>query len=67
MSPFQRRVEMLNECLLVFLCSHFILFLDVKLKQDEFEKVLAIGRSAIAFVVLLLAMNMAIILAINCK
>ena len=34
-SPFQKRVEMANECLLVLLCLHFILFTDVVIWEDS--------------------------------
>lgn len=68
MSPFQKRVEMLNEGLLLVLCHHFVLFVDPWLpSQEGLKSARDIGRSAIAFIVLLLAANTAIILAVNCR
>ena len=66
-SPFQKRVEMANECLLVLLCLHFILFTDVVIWEDSQGTMMSIGRSAIAIVVLLLCGNTSIIIAMNCK
>ena len=65
-SPFQRRVEMCNEGLLICLCTHFILFTDIALQQQQDESLMvALGRSACIFVLILLGGNTAIILAIN--
>ena len=67
LSPFQKRVEIVNEGLLVCLCLNFILFTDTVIWMDSQETMFKFGRSACAIVLILLGGNTLIIMAINFK
>ena len=53
---------MTNECLLVCLCYHFVIFSNIEWSEDLRNSV---GQSAIVFVIGLLAVNTLIILLVN--
>lgn len=60
--PMQRRVEITNECLLVCLCYHFVIFADIVWGP---EIVKAVGTSTTVFVCTLLGVNIMIIMWMN--
>ena len=63
-SPFHRRIEMTNECILMFLCYHVVLFISPVWELDLLEK---LGDSTIGFVVALLGLNTLVIIYVNFK
>ena len=63
-SPFQRRIEIMNECFLVCLCYHFLVFAEV-VWTAKFRKI--VGTSTIVIVSTLLGINTLIIMSINSK
>ena len=63
-SLLQKRVELLNEWLLVCLCYHFVIFADSSWSRYIRDKV---GLSTISFVCLLLGANIVIIIFANIK
>ena len=58
-----RRIEMLNECFLLALCYHFVLFTNYAAVEQNMKKVL--GDSAVGCVIGLLVFNSILILAVN--
>lgn len=50
----QRRVEVMNECILVAICYHFVIFANPSFKIETHE---ILGISVICFVCLLLTVN----------
>ena len=63
-SPFHRRIEMTNECLLMCLCYHVVLFVSPVWELDILSN---LGVSTIGFVVALLGLNTLIIIYVNFK
>ena len=53
----------MNECLLLCICYHFVVFSDIVWSKAQRERV---GLSTIYFVVGLLALNTLIIFLVNC-
>ena len=58
----QRRIEIINECILIILCYHFVLFVNPVWPNEFRDK---LGTSAIFFVSLLLGLNTLIIFWVN--
>ena len=63
-SQFMKRLETMNECLLVCQIYHFVLFADIIWSADAR---LDFGLSALIFIIALLSINMLIILAVSIK
>lgn len=63
-SLLQKRMELLNEWILVCLCYHFVIFADSSWERIIYDKV---GLSTIIFVCILLGANMIIIMFANIK
>ena len=61
---FQRRVEVVNEFLLLCLSYHFVLFVD---QRFDSKKQVDFGTSAIVFINILLGLNTLIILGVSIK
>ena len=62
MTPMQRRLEIMNECILICVCYHFVLFAN-PIWSDGFREQL--GTSVVSFVGLLLGINTMIIIGVN--
>ena len=62
MTPIQRRFEIMNECILICVCYHFVLFSN-PVWSEEFREQL--GTSVVSFVGLLLGINTLIIIVVN--
>ena len=62
MTPIQRRFEIMNECILICICYHFVLFANPVWSADFREQ---LGISVVSFVGFLLAVNTLIIIWVN--
>ena len=58
----QRRVEVMNECILVAICYHFVIFAIPSFKIETRE---ILGTSVICFVCLLLTANTILIITVT--
>ena len=61
-TPRQRRIEMMNEVLLVCICYHFIFFADPR--WDDYWREI-FGQSCLVFVLAILGINTLIIIGVN--
>ena len=57
-----RRIEMLNECILIGICYHFVLLIDPYYEQELKE---FLGKSIFTYIIALLGINTLIIILVN--